>query len=98
MLGLLAQLFEFGDLQIQDLDLFLQVSLTALKTLNLGLGGILPMAPAGLGADLAVELAPGRIDHRNRIRNRLGSVLNQVVQAVMFSHVTEGVFLSPSGE
>ena len=41
MLGLLAQLFEFGDLQIQDLDLFLQVSLTALKTLDLGLGGVL---------------------------------------------------------
>ena len=41
MLCFLAQLFEVADLQIQNLDLFLQVSLALLKPLDLGLGGIL---------------------------------------------------------
>jgi hypothetical protein len=41
MVGFLAQLFEVADLQIQNLDLFLEVSLALLKTLDLGLGGIL---------------------------------------------------------
>src|ERR1017187_10409528 len=57
-----------------------------------------PIALASLGADQAVELAPRRIDHRNRIRNDLGSVLDQAVQAKVFAHVTEQVFLRPSGE
>src|ERR1019366_10624353 len=56
------------------------------------------MALAGLGTDLAVELAPLRVHHWNGIRNGFGSILNQAVQPIVFAHVTEEVFLRPSGE
>src|SRR5450759_4055434 len=109
MLGFLPQLFEIVDLQLQSLSLFPEVSFVVLKTQDLGLAGILgsdqgtepsrqPTELASLGADQAVELAPRRIDHRNRIRNELGSVLDHAVQAKVFAHVTKEVFLRPSGE
>ena len=41
MVGFLPQLFETVDLQIQSLNLFLQVALALLKTLDLRLGRIL---------------------------------------------------------
>ena len=41
MPGILPQLFDIADLQIQNLNLFPQVSLALLKPLDLGLGGIL---------------------------------------------------------
>src|SRR5438105_15824296 len=47
---------------------------------------------------MAIELAPLRIYHRNSIRNRLGSILDQTVQTIVFAHITEEVFLTPSGE
>src|ERR1039458_4878246 len=88
MLGFLPLLFEVVDLQIQSLNLFPHLSFALLKTLDLGIAGVFgwgrgakgstpPIALASLGADLAVERPPCRIDHRNRIRNELGSILNQ---------------------
>jgi hypothetical protein len=41
MLGVLPQLFEIVDLQIQSLNLFPQLPLALLKTLDLALAGIL---------------------------------------------------------
>src|ERR1017187_1674862 len=85
MLGFLPLLFEVVDLQIQSLNLFPHLSFALLKTLDLGIAGVFgkgqgpelstpPIALASLGADLAVERPPCRIDHRNRIRNELGSI------------------------
>ena len=56
------------------------------------------MALPGLGANLGIEFPPLRMDHGNGIRNGFGSVLDQVVQPIVFSHITEEVFLRPSGE
>ena len=54
------------------------------------------MPLAGLGPDLAVQLAPRRIDGLNRIGNRLRSVLDEAVQTVVFPHITEKVLRRPS--
>jgi hypothetical protein len=49
------------------------------------------------GADLAIELAPLRIYHMNRTRNRFGSLLNLAIQSAMFAHIhiSEERFLRP---
>src|ERR1035437_2792264 len=105
MLGLLALLFEVVDLQIQSLNLFPHLSFAQLKTLDLGIAGALgwgqapnlsapPIALASLGADLAVERPPCRIDHRDRIRNELGSILHQTGYTKKLHLATEAQILS----
>src|ERR1700723_2129786 len=49
-------------------------------------------------ADLAIEGPIGRIDDPRRLRNRRGPIVHKAIQTVALPHISEEVFLRPSGE
>src|SRR5271154_6068567 len=49
-------------------------------------------------ADLAIECPIGRIDDPRRLRNRRGPIVHKAIQTVALPHISEEVFLRPSGE
>ena len=49
-------------------------------------------------ADLTIECPIGRIDDPRRLRNRRGPIVHKAIQTVALPHISEEVFLRPSGE
>src|SRR3990172_7752319 len=103
--GFFALGFERFELALPGADPGTQLGFLALPVFYfLGLGGSreAERTEAGLiapqeglfAADLAVELAPGRVDHARGLRKRLGPLFHQPVKGVVFAHLFYEIFLS----